>query len=108
MTTITNPKRFIDDTVARASTLSWISTCSQKKFDTVYPDTVGVLVLPPSIEALKERLEHRKTDSPDVINLRIANAEKEMAFARQHGKYEYTVVNADLEKAKADVVAIVK
>jgi len=103
------PKRFIDDTVATGKHIIMdIDVFGKKKFDTVYPDTVGVLVLPPSIEALKKRLEHRKTDSPDVINLRIANAEKEMAFARQHGKYEYTVVNADLEKAKADVVAIVK
>jgi guanylate kinase len=103
------PKRFIDDAVSSGKHIIMdIDVFGKKKFDALYPDSVGVLVLPPSIDVLRKRLEHRRTDSVDVINLRIANAEKEMTFAQEQGKYEYTVVNDNLERAKTDVVAIVK
>ncbi len=103
------PKHFIDDTInAGKHIIMDIDVFGKKKFDSVYPDSVGVLLLPPSLTILRQRLEDRKTDSQDVIDLRIANAEKEMAFAKEQGKYEYTVVNDNLEKAKADVVALVK
>jgi guanylate kinase len=103
------PRRFIDDTIASGRHIIMdIDVFGKKKFDRIYPDTVGVLLIPPSLDLLRQRLERRKTDSREVIELRIANAEKEMTFAKEHGKYEYTVVNDDLEKAKAEVVAIVK
>jgi guanylate kinase len=103
------PRQFIDNTIASGKHIIMdIDVFGKKKFDQAYPDAVGVLLLPPSLDLLRQRLERRKTDSREVIDLRIANAEKEMAFAKEHGKYEYTVINDDLEKAKADIVAIVK
>ena len=103
------PKHFIDDTIASGRHIIMdIDVFGKIKFDQTYPDAVGILVLPPSLDLLRQRLERRKTDSREVIDLRIANAEKEMAFAREHGKYEYTVINDDLETTKVEVVAIVK
>ena len=54
---------------------------------------VDIFVNPPSLEALRERLEGRGTDAPAVIERRLANAEGEMAHA---GEYMFRVVNDDL------------
>lgn len=54
---------------------------------------VDIFVNPPSIEALRSRLEGRGTDSREVIERRLANAEGEMARA---GEYMFRVVNDDL------------
>ncbi len=52
-----------------------------------------IFINPPSMEALRERLEKRGTDSPEVIERRLANAEGEMARAPE---YMYQVTNDDL------------
>ena len=54
---------------------------------------VDIFISPPSIEALRERLEKRGTDSPDVIERRLDNAEGEIERA---GEYMYRVTNDDL------------
>ena len=67
------------------------------------PEAVSIFILPPSLETLKRRLTKRGTDSEETINLRIAQAEREIGKAYN---YDYTVINGDLDKAVADVRAI--
>ena len=55
-----------------------------------------VFILPPSLEELRRRLEGRGTDTPAVIEKRLANAEGEMARA---GEYMYRITNDDLGQA---------
>jgi len=55
-----------------------------------------IFVNPPSVEALRERLERRGTDSPETIERRLANAEGEMARASE---YAYQITNDDLYMA---------
>ena len=57
---------------------------------------MDVFIKPPSMETLRERLEGRGLDAPDVIERRLANAEGEMARA---GEYMFQVVNDDLQLA---------
>ncbi|HAJ79136.1 MAG TPA: guanylate kinase [Fibrobacteres bacterium] len=102
------PKSFIDATIASGRHIIMdIDVFGKKKFDVIYPDTTGILLVPPSLEILEKRLRRRNTDSEDTIMLRLSNARKEMEFARLEGKYEYTVINDGLEKAMAEVAAIV-
>ena len=54
---------------------------------------VDIFINPPSMEDLRERLEGRGTDSPEVIEKRMSNAEGEMARA---GEYMFQVTNDDL------------
>ena len=54
---------------------------------------VDIFINPPSLEELRVRLEGRGTDSPEVIEKRLANAEGEMARA---GEYMFRVTNDDL------------
>lgn len=55
-----------------------------------------VFILPPSLDALRKRLEHRRTDSEDVIMRRLQNAIEEI---RAYSEYDYIIVNDRLEVA---------
>ncbi len=61
-----------------------------------YPDGITIFILPPSLEILKQRLQVRGTDSPEVIAVRLANAQKEMA---QKDVYRHIVINDLLRDA---------
>ena len=78
------------------------------QFDEVFPENIGFLIVPPSFEELKQRLQHRGTDSPEAIALRLENARNELAVAREKGRYDYTIVNDDLQRAEAELFAIVE
>lgn len=62
-------------------------------------DTITVFIQPPSISALRERLEKRATDSAEVIEQRMARAQYEIGEAH---KFDYVIVNDDLETAISD------
>ncbi len=66
---------------------------------------LSIFIQPPSIEALRQRLEGRGTDSPEVINDRIARAEFELSFA---DKFDHAVVNDDLQQAQAEALALLQ
>lgn len=66
---------------------------------------LSIFIQPPSIEALRQRLEGRGTDSPEVINDRIARAEFELSFAN---KFDHAVVNDDLQQAQAEALALIQ
>jgi len=70
----------------------------------VFPQAIGVFVLPPSMEALKSRLSGRGTDSADVIARRIAAARDEM---RHVDEFDYVIINDDLQQASRDLQSIV-
>ena len=59
-------------------------------------DIVSIFILPPNESVLKERLIGRKTDSQAVIDQRLENSKKEIAFLRN---YDYLVINDKIENA---------
>jgi guanylate kinase len=67
-------------------------------------DTIGVFVLPPSMEELIRRLKLRNTEGAEVIKTRITNANREVG---QASLYDYLVVNKDFDRAVSDVVSII-
>lgn len=69
------------------------------------PQVVSIFLLPPSFEELERRLRGRGTDDEAAIRTRLANAVREVA---QAGHYTYWVVNDDLERARADLRAILR
>ena len=70
-----------------------------------YPDAITIFIMPPSSEVLRQRLEQRGADSPDIIDKRMVNARREMA---QCGTYRHTVINDCLETAAETLVSIVR
>ncbi len=69
-----------------------------------FPDTVGIFILPPSIEALSARLHKRGTDSEATITRRLLGAGAEIAHAPE---FEYVIINDDFETALSQLQAIV-
>jgi len=69
------------------------------------PDSVHIFILPPSLAALKERLEKRGQDRPDVIAARLEAAREEM---RHCGEFDYVIMNQDFARAVDDLSAIVR
>lgn len=68
------------------------------------PDCVSIFILPPSYDALRVRLHTRNTDDPKEIERRLGNARGEI---EQMDKYQYAVVNDDLELAYQQVASII-
>jgi guanylate kinase len=77
-------------------------------FDKAFPDALGILIVPPSIEELERRLVARKSDDAETIRIRVQNASRELEFATRHGKYEYTVVNDNFHYALEELTRILE
>ena len=72
----------------------------------IYGDrALTLFIQPPSIERLRERLERRGTDAPEVIERRLAKAETELSFAP---KYDAVIVNDDLEEACQSAARVIE
>jgi guanylate kinase len=71
----------------------------------IYPDAVGVFILPPSIEELERRLRARAKDSEAVIRQRMDNARDEIAH--QH-EFKYTIINKDFDTATRALAEIIR
>ena len=69
-----------------------------------FPDAVLVFVLPPSWEELRARLQRRGEDTPEVIELRLANAQQELAQVKH---FDYVIINEIFERALFDLKTIV-
>jgi guanylate kinase len=68
-----------------------------------FPQAVTIFIAAPSLEELRRRLEQRGTDDTQTIELRMANAEAEMA---QQDHYRHIVVNDDLADARQQLISI--
>jgi len=69
------------------------------------PDSVHVFILPPSLAVLRERLERRGQDAPEVIARRLEGAVAEM---RHWDEFNYVIINQDFATAIDDLAAIVR
>ena len=67
------------------------------------PDAVSVFILPPSREALEQRMRNRGQDSEAVIAQRLAAAREEMSH---YGEFDYVIVNEVFETAVDEMCAI--
>jgi guanylate kinase len=67
------------------------------------PEAVSIFILPPSRDALEERLTARGQDGADVIARRMRDAVSEMSH---YDEYDYLVINDDFQQALGDLEAI--
>lgn len=70
----------------------------------LYPSAVSIFILPPSLEALAQRLNSRGQDSSEVIALRLAVAREEM---RHLAEFDYVIINEVFETALQELSAVV-
>jgi guanylate kinase len=71
----------------------------------LFADAIGIFILPPSLEALCERLIARRQDSEAVIRRRLAAAEDEMSHAAE---FDYAIINNDFDEARKDLAAVIR
>ena len=69
-----------------------------------FPKAIGVFILPPSLQTLKDRLAGRGTDPADVIARRFAAARDEM---RHVDEFDYVIINDDLQQALTNLRSVV-
>jgi len=67
-------------------------------------DLIKVFLLPPSIAALRDRLQRRAQDSAETVAARMAKSAEEMSHWPE---YDYVIVNRDIDESVAEVAAIV-
>jgi guanylate kinase len=72
------------------------------------PSAVFVLIVPPDMQTLRRRLEGRSSETPEELTARLAEAQHELASARESGVYDYEVVNDDLDAAVNRLVGMIQ
>jgi len=100
------PRRPIEAALAAGqdivSDIDWQGT--QQLSQAMPEDLVKVFVLPPSIAALRDRLQRRAQYSPETVAARMAKSAEEMSHWPE---YDYVIVNRDIDESVAEVAAIV-
>ncbi len=97
-------KKMINDLInAGVDILLDIDTQGAKNIKRLYPDSVLIFILPPSLESLEERLKNRHENS-ETIKERLSKAANEIAH---YEFYDYIVVNDNLEKAVNEILCII-
>ena len=70
----------------------------------IFPNLMGIFILPPSLAELRKRLESRGKDAPEAIERRMASAREEISHVLE---FEYIIVNERFEAALSDLISIV-
>lgn len=70
----------------------------------IFSNAICIFILPPSWEELRSRLERRGEDAPDIIELRMKNAQEEVSHA---DKFDFVIINELFDRALFDLKAIV-
>jgi len=71
----------------------------------LFPDCVGIFIMPPSAQSLRERLTQRGQDSEHVIERRLAAAREEISHV---GEFDYVIINQHFEVALEDLASVVR
>ena len=99
------PKKSVEDMLAAGKdVILKIEVEGAMNIKKIFDDCVLIFVLPPSISELERRLRKRGSESEETIAARIKQARTELEYA---DKFDYLVVNGELEKAVQDVNAVI-
>ena len=69
------------------------------------PDAVGIFILPPSLDMLRQRMMSRRQDSTTVIERRLKAAHGEIAHLEE---FDYVIINNNFDDALEDLASIVR
>lgn len=98
--------RFLEETLSMGKDLLLeIDIRGKTQIAALFPDCIGIFILPPSVSELERRLGARGNNTPDDLKRRLASAMEEMSHKKD---YRYRIVNDDLEEAKRALFAVVE
>ena len=69
----------------------------------IRPESIGVFILPPSFDVLRERLTARQTETPADLQTRLRNSAAEV---RRWREFDYVIINDELTRAARDLQAV--
>jgi guanylate kinase len=99
-------KRWVQETlIAGMDVILEIDWQGHQQVKRLFNEAVSIFVLPPSLDDLKERLTGRKTDDPEVIAKRFADAKETLSHVQE---FDYVVLNDHFEQALHDLIIVVK
>lgn len=100
------PKKFVVDNISKGTNvifdIDWQGAreiARHKEFH-----VVSIFILPPSMKALRERLESRSLDSVDIINDRMTKAKSEISH---YDEYKYVILNDNIDEAIIKIKKII-
>ncbi len=100
------PKAPVDKWLSEGKTVILkIEVQGASRIKELYPDSIAIFVLPPSMKELENRLRSRGTENEDDIEKRLDIAREEVKRSKD---YDFIVINDDLESASDNVLSIVK
>ena len=94
------PKSFVAEMLESKSVILEIDVVGALNAKKAFPQSVLVMIAPPSVDELERRLKGRSTETDEEIEKRLSRLEYELS---QKDKYDFVVINDNLEKAIADV-----
>lgn len=99
-------KQFVETTLASGlDVILEIDWQGCQQIQTLFPESISIFILPPSIEILHQRLRDRSQDRPNIIEQRIADVRKTLSHITE---YDYIVMNDHFEKAVEELKVIVQ
>ncbi len=99
------PRDFVEESLKTKDVILEIDVNGGLNVRKVFDNTLLIMITPPSLEEVKNRLIKRKTESEEKIALRMERIAYEVAKAKD---YDYEVVNDDLEKAVMKIEEIIR
>ncbi len=99
-------KQVITDALKRGDDLILeIDWQGARQVRAIYPQCIGIFILPPSVEELERRMRARGQDAEPVILRRLDAAREELSHA---GEFKYAIINKDFETAKGELAEIIR
>lgn len=98
------PRAFVEERLKRCDVLLEIDVDGALNVKKAYPQAVLIMVAPPDMAALEERLKKRGTESKESIAGRLSRADYELS---KSDSYDYVVINDDVERAAREICGII-
>ena len=99
-------KKVITGALARGDDLILeIDWQGARQVRSIYPQAVGIFILPPSVEELERRMRARGQDADEVIRRRVDAAREELTHA---GEFKYAIINKHFDTAKQELAEIIR
>lgn len=98
-------RRWVGETLANGrDVILEIDWQGAQQIRRLMPESVGIFILPPTRQALRERLVGRSTDNADVVEQRLAQAAGDMTH---FAEFDYVIINDDFRRALDELRAVV-
>lgn len=99
-------KIWVEETLAKGlDVILEIDWQGAQQIQHLFPDSISIFILPPSLQTLADRLLHRNQDSSGIIQQRLADVREATSHIHE---FNYVIMNDDFSHAKQDLIAIIE